>query len=294
MNTSTTTNPDYVFDGTDDNFQQLVLNNSYKGLVLVNYWTAKAGPCLKLWQTLEPLVAEYQGRFLLVNINTDTQQALARSNGITSVPTIKVYSKGTVVDAIHGAHSESSLRAMIDKYLPPAKNSALALAISAYQANQIEDALKILNDAIKKSPGDLDLYKTLLKILFRQKRYADIEDYIDQRDDEFRDLPEISTIRIHARLMHLAELAPDATELDDAIAREPDNIDYRLSRAALATVVSDYENALEMLLSALRLDRHHQDAFARRAMIVIFSLLGDGHELTKVYRDRMRECLELP
>lgn len=294
MNNRTNTNPKYVFDGTEKTFQQLVIDNSYKGLVLVNYWTAKAEPCLMLWQLLEPLVSAYQGHFLLVNINTDEQKALARTNGVTCVPTINIYSKGEVVEAIHGAQSEASIRASIDRYLPPAKSSALAKGIAAYQSGRIEDALTILSDACSSTPDDLSLLATFLRILFRQKRYIDMEDYVNQRADTLKDHDEIVTILTHARLMYLAEQAPESGELDNAIARETDNIDYRLSRAAIATVQSKFDLALEMLLSALIIDRDYQDAFARKAMIVIFSILGSEHELTREYRKRMRECLEVP
>ena len=95
----------HVIDATGENFHQLVIANSAKGTVLVNYWTPNAGPCFKLWQVLESLSQDYQGRFLLVNVNTDTQKSLARENGITSVPTIKIYQRGTVVESIYGAQS---------------------------------------------------------------------------------------------------------------------------------------------------------------------------------------------
>ena len=56
----------YTFVGTTDNFQQLVLENSARGPVLVNYWSPQARPCMLLMPVLDRLVAAYQGRFLLV------------------------------------------------------------------------------------------------------------------------------------------------------------------------------------------------------------------------------------
>lgn len=67
-----------VFDGSAENFSELVIANSRKGPVLVNYWSPKAGPCLELWETLQALSQEYRGRFLLVNINTEKQPRLVR------------------------------------------------------------------------------------------------------------------------------------------------------------------------------------------------------------------------
>jgi putative thioredoxin len=36
----------HVAEASRDNFDNLVLGNSAKGLVLVHYWTPKAGPCM--------------------------------------------------------------------------------------------------------------------------------------------------------------------------------------------------------------------------------------------------------
>ncbi len=60
-----------IFDGTEENFEALVLENSILGPVLVNYWSPKAGPCLRLYPVLDKLIHEFGGKFLLVNVNTD-------------------------------------------------------------------------------------------------------------------------------------------------------------------------------------------------------------------------------
>jgi len=61
----------YIFDQKDAEFDELVLANSYKGPVLVNFWSAKAAPCMMLMPRLVKLCSEYQGRFLLSMVNTD-------------------------------------------------------------------------------------------------------------------------------------------------------------------------------------------------------------------------------
>ncbi len=45
--------PQYIVDANAENFNKLVLENSRSGPVLVNYWSPRAGPCLKLWPTLQ-------------------------------------------------------------------------------------------------------------------------------------------------------------------------------------------------------------------------------------------------
>ncbi|GAB4507129.1 MAG: hypothetical protein Tsb0026_01400 [Sulfuricaulis sp.] len=57
-------NSPYVFDVTADNFHKLVLENSDKGPVLVNYWSPRAGPCMMLMPRLIRLATEFGGRLL--------------------------------------------------------------------------------------------------------------------------------------------------------------------------------------------------------------------------------------
>lgn len=281
----------YVFDGTLDNFQQLVLDNSRKGPVLVNYWTPDAGPCFRLWQVLEKLSQEYQGRFLLVNVNTGSQSRLVRTNAITSVPTIKIYHQGKVVESIYGAQSETALRKAIDAWVAPAQDSPLARALRSYQAGDVETALTVLADACLLDPANLKLHTTALKLLLREQRYTDIAAWIAALPETLRAQREIMALQVHARMLHMAQQAPPAEQLDARLAAAPDDKEAALQRAAVAMLQDDYAGALKRLLGALREDRHYEDELARKAMLVIFGLLGDQHELTRKFQNSMREVL---
>lgn len=281
----------YVFDGTPENFQQLVLDNSSKGLVLVNFWTPKAGPCFKLWQALEGLCEEYQGRFLLVNVNTEAQPRLVRESGVTSVPTVKLFSKGAVVESIHGAQSEQSLRNVIDKYLPPAPGSAITAALQAYQAGDPDEALSLLAAASSDHPRDMNLHTLTIKLLFREHRFEDVAHYFSSLPEEARRNADLKHLSIHAGILQLAEQAPPAEELEQQLRAHPDDQEALLSRASLALVQDDHEYALECLLHAFQQDRHHREGFAQQAMLSLFALLGSGHELTRHFQQRMRHIL---
>jgi len=281
----------HVFDGTRQNFRQLVLGNSLKGAVLVNYWTPNAGPCFKLWQVLERLSEEYQGRFLLVNVNTETQMPLVRENGINSVPTLKIYRQGKIVESLYGAQSDSALRNVINKYVPPARDTAIAQAIRTYQSGQVDDALQQLVRAGTREPDNAQLHATVLKLLLREKRYSDIESYVAVLPDNVKAQPDIGTLQVHAKMLNFARQAPAAAQLDYRLETTPDDLDAALSRAAVAMMQDDYETALTHLLHVFRQDRQYDNELPRKAMLVIFSLLGEKHELTKAFQTSMREVL---
>jgi putative thioredoxin len=281
----------HVFDGTRENFPQLVLENSYKGLVIVNYWKPGAGPCLRLWQTLEALSQDYAGRFLLANINTETQKALARDNGINSVPTLKLYRDGKVVESVYSAQSGASLRQVIDKYVPPAPDTDIAEAIRLYQKGRVDDALLKLVEAGIRSPDNPRIHATAIKLLLREKRYEDIEAYVKVLPASVRARENIGALQVHAKMLALAKQADAQETLDMRIAEAPEDTDAMLSRAALAMVDDDFATALELLLRTYHQDPSCKEALPRKAMLVIFALLGEQHELTRQYQKAMLEGL---
>ncbi len=91
----------YIIDVTSENFSDAVLSNSHKGPVMVNYWAEDAGPCLRLWPVLEKLANDYNGQFLLANIDTKKEKQLTHEYGVNSVPTVKLFINGEVIDQIH-------------------------------------------------------------------------------------------------------------------------------------------------------------------------------------------------
>jgi putative thioredoxin len=279
----------HVFDATRENFQRLVLDNSRKGLVLANYWTPQAPPCFKLWQELEALSAEYQGRFLLVNINTDAERRLARDNGITSVPTIKLYRDAAVVESIYGAHTRNSLREAIERHIPAPLPAEVTRAIQAYQEGRVEDALKILANAGIRDPENTTVHATMVRLLLRQGRYADLEAYVAQLPATVSAAQEIDRMLAHAQLLHLAQNAPPAAQLEARLAQDPGDPQAALQHIALAVTADDFQMALDGLLRELDNDRQPDPAFVSRLILALFALLGDQHPLTRQYRRRYLE-----
>ncbi len=150
----------YVFDASADNFPRLVLENSDKGPVLVNYWSPRAGPCMMLMPRLLRLAKEFSGRFLLVMLNTDEFGPLARSHGVVSLPTVKVFRHGKVADTLHGAESEDTVREFIRKHLadPSAIRLKNTLAVHAGFLLAAKDAppREKLIESIAADPDNLE------------------------------------------------------------------------------------------------------------------------------------------
>ncbi len=281
----------FIFEATPDNFTQLVLENSAKGPVLVNYWAPWAGPCLKLWPVLEQLARHYAGRFLLVNINTDTHKALARDYGINSLPTLKMYRHGKVVDEVHGAESEQSLRAFIDKHIARPSDRLLAQALGRYQQGDTAAALTLLAEAAQADPDNARLPLTHAKLLLREQRHADVQALIEALPPSLQEQGEFANLHAHAGFLAAAAEAPAAEQLQERIAQDDADLSARYQLSALALVSDAYEPALEQLLEIVRRDRGFMNDIGRRGMTAIFALLGRDHELSQRYRMLLNNAL---
>ena len=95
-------------------FKDLVLDS--KGIVLVDFFATWCGPCKALAPTLEKLAPEFEGKVNIYKVDIDKSQQLASQYRVMSVPTMKIFKDGEVVETIVGLQPESALRDMLKYY----------------------------------------------------------------------------------------------------------------------------------------------------------------------------------
>ena len=284
-------NSPFVFDATADNFPRLVLENSGKGPVVVNYWSPRAGPCLMLMPRLVRLATEFGGRFLLVMLNSDELGRLAREHGVVSLPTIKVYRHGRVVDTLHGAESDDVLRRFIQKHLQDSADSRLRVALGAHARGDTGTAVRLAAEAALADPLNPRIPLDLAKLLVLQGRYAQADDLLQALPAEARDTPELRRLAAHVAFLRAARDAPVTEELAKMIAADPDNLEARYQLGAVRLVANDYEAAMQQLLEIARRDRGFRHDAGRDGLLALFELLGDNDERVVRYRALLQETL---
>lgn len=279
---------DYVFDGNADNFQQLVLDNSARGPVLVNFWSTSVGPCLRVWDTLKALVASYNGQFLLVNINTDNNRELVNQLGVNSLPTVNIYRDAEVVHRIHGAESEKSFIEAIDKFLIRPSDKILDHAMQCYQSGEQDKAISILAELTQADPGNMRVPVTMTRMLIAMKQYQTALDYIEGLAEDMQQLPEIGAMLTHMEILLAA--GDDEAGLKEKLSQE-ENPEWRFRLAANYVVDDKYQQALEQLMQIVEQHRDYKNDIGRRCMLALFDLLGRDHPLTREYWSRLGSYL---
>ena len=78
--------------------------------VLVDFWAEWCGPCRVLGPIIERLAAKNNGEWSLVKVNSDEYPEVSAQYGIRSIPNVKLFSKGKVINEFVGALPEPSIR----------------------------------------------------------------------------------------------------------------------------------------------------------------------------------------
>jgi intein/homing endonuclease len=103
--------------GKNYKFISLVLNNDTRIFVANEIIHHNCMPCLVLSPTLEKLVKEYDGKFVLAKVNVDKNPAVSKKYGIMSIPAVKMFKNGELVDEFVGALPEPVIRQWLEKNL---------------------------------------------------------------------------------------------------------------------------------------------------------------------------------
>ncbi|HZJ85628.1 MAG TPA: thioredoxin [Erysipelotrichaceae bacterium] len=88
-----------------------------EGVVLVDFYADWCGPCKMLAPVLDELAEDLAGKAKVVKVNVDTENALAAKYQVSSIPSLKVFKDGKVVDETMGFQPKAKLAALVEKSL---------------------------------------------------------------------------------------------------------------------------------------------------------------------------------
>jgi len=266
-----------------------VLDNSAVGPVLVHFWSRKAGPSFRLYPVLEKLVHSYQGAFLLVNIDSDEQRAIARDYAVTSVPTLKLFLNGSVSETLFGFQDEQDLRFMLDQYVANESDKIIHGALQDFKDGHIEQAYQRLGQAALDNPGYYKLPLTIAALMGQEGRHEEALRLLMSMPEIIRKKPACARQIVEQEFAWIAQPVKQAQDLEEFVAANPHELPAVAMLAAWYATQRQFDTALDYFLHIMKTDREFENGLGRRSIINILSLLPQHDPLIDRYRGLLRQ-----
>jgi putative thioredoxin len=249
-------------DVTEATFQTAVLDRSHQVPVVVDFWAEWCGPCRQLGPAIEKAVANRAGQVELAKVDVDTNQMLARTFRIQSIPAVKAFRDGKVAAEFVGAQPPAMIEQFLDGLLPSEADALVAAGD--------EESLR---RAVALEPSRADAALPLARILYGRGELDEALRVLAQVPGSFA--ADGLAARIGLERAAAAGAHPQIPGLHEAFAK----LD-----------AGDHEGSLDKLLGALPAADGSKDDL-RRVIIGILDELGVDHPLARESRRRLAAAL---
>ena len=278
---------------TQQSFPTEVTQRSAAVPVLVDFWADWCAPCKMLAPVLEKLALEYAGKFLMAKIDTEVERDLAAQFAVRSLPTVKVFRHGAVIDEFMGALPESAVREVIERHIERPADLDIAKAADLADSGNAEAAVTLLKESLTNDPVHGPLRVALAQQQLNAKDAQGAFETLKELPLLAKQEEETKILQARIELALSADEVGDTDELAQKIAQNPNDLPARIRLAAgLFHQPGQVEPAMTQLLEVIKRGRGTSEADqARQTLLQIFASLGNQDERVGRYRRLLAQTL---
>lgn len=277
---------DFIVNIDESNAAQLLIEESHKRPVVVDFWADWSEPCKVMMPLLEKIASEYNGAFLLAKVNADEQGGIAQQFGVRSLPTVMVVQGGQPVDGFAGAQTETEIREMLGKYLPKPWDGLMQLANEAMAEDDFARALTPLRQAWEESGHLYEITIPFIHALIECMRLDEATTLLDGVRMADQDAA-YEQLRAQLEIKREAAKSPEIEALEQQLAADPQNLDLRHQLAVQFTDAGQFKDAMEHLIAIMRKDMDHRNGATKKALLDTIASLGKGDPLAVEYQRKL-------
>ena len=278
-------------EATAKNFASAVIEKSRETLVLVDFWADWCAPCRMLMPVLAALATEYSGKIQLVKVNTDKEPQLATEYGVRSLPTVKLFKAGQVVDEFMGVLPERAVREFIERYLDRPADHQIRVAVELSATGQHDEAIKLLAAALVEDPKYDKTRLALAEEQIEVGSLADARQTLNEASNQVRFDAPFKSLIARLELAEIANSDVDRATLEKRISSNPDDLASREQLGAICFAAGENDAAMEQWLEIVRRGQGDIKNNGREHLIRSFEVLGSQDQDVTRYRRLLAQAL---
>ena len=278
-------------EATAKNFASAVIEKSRETLVLVDFWADWCAPCRMLMPVLAALATEYSGKIQLVKVNTEKEPQLATEHGVRSLPTVKLFKAGQVVDEFMGVLPERAVREYIERNLDRPADHQIRAAVELSGTGQHDEAIKLLAAALVEDPKYDKTRLALAEEQIEVGSLADARQTLNEVSDKVRFDAPFKSLIARLELAEIANSDVDRAALEKRISSNLDDLASREQLGAICFSADENDTAMEQWLEIVRRGQGDIKNNGRENLIRSFEVLGSQDQDVTRYRRLLAQAL---
>ena len=278
-------------EATAKNFASAVIEKSRETLVLVDFWADWCAPCRMLMPVLAALATEYSGKIQLVKVNSDKEPQLATEYGVRSLPTVKFFKAGQVVDEFMGVLPEQAVREYIERNLDRPADHQIRAAVELSGTGQHDEAIKLLAAALVEDPKYDKTRLALAEEQIEVGSLADARQTLNEASNQVRFDAPFKSLIARLELAEIANSDVNRATLEKRISSNPDDLASREQLGAICFAADENDAAMEQWLEIVRRGQGDIKNNGREHLIRSFEVLGSQDQDVTRYRRLLAQAL---
>jgi putative thioredoxin len=271
----------YVFDVTEETFNNDVALRSRTTPVIVDLWAEWCAPCKQLSPVLEKLASEAAGAWVLAKIDVDANPRLAQAFQAQSIPMVVAVVGGQMVDAFLGAMPEAQVKQWITQIMGVAEQLGVQTTGAPAAAGEAEGG----------EPGDeFDSLPPNLAAARDAMESGDLDGAARALEKALADVPADGLAKswlAQVNLMRRVSAAADPAAAASAAAAAPDDVDAQLLVADFAMASGDADAAFDRILGLIKRTSGAERNTARLHLLDLFEVLPPDDDRVKRARRQL-------
>ena len=282
---------EYIFDITQNEFKEKVIDASSSTLVLVDFWAPWCGPCKQLTPLLEKIIKKAKGKVILIKINLDESQEIAGQLKIQSIPAVFAFKDGQPIDAFQGVIPEKKIIEFIEKSLGEKiekDHTKFYLSSENLISNKkFQELLTMLEEFLAEHPDEFRAHSLYIDCLCSLNMDAELKSYTESLTENAIKNEYIQSSFKKIEMIKKNTDGPSLEELLNKLKNNPKKFEILEKLADKYFLENQLDKAFELLLNNYA---HNKDKIKNK-MINFFEILGNDNDKTKEYRKKLSSII---